>query len=1696
MTFQMKRLLPIFLLLFTGAAFAVNPIYVDTLYLGGGNNGTSTNPYQSMTAAWGAINSALASANVTVYASAADPTYTTAESEAPWTYGGRTDTSTHILTVDGTSQYQTNTNHAAAATWASTGVTLTPCTGQNCAQNQLTGILQHIITGSYPVQSANNVNACQGNLVFHGFSVPAIAGQIINLDYTHDMTIEWNNVTKIANSTNNTSLDNNGPGILVGPGQNGPCNASTSNVGGPDNVTVQYNFVHATYGECLYVGASTSDPPGGPGNAEYIANGMSCGTNCNTGANYVIKGNTFASCASWGAQGDGDDIKDGHANLQIIANTYDTSRPCSFCFASVITALSESGTLVTGTTANPPATGTNNIKIVGAPTGYNGTWSVSFSNATTFQFTAGSSGLGSCSSGTCGIVNEPGTSNPCTNTNLPGGGTIGPPGPGCDGQGIPMESGALIAGNFFQQPGHNAISITASWNNGAGRAALAVLNNGITNVNSGYGHNAGVDQQTPGGICTSSWPCWGAFTVYNNSIYSTTDPCIEIESGNTSSGGAAEATIKNNIASTCGSGGITGGALILAHDYNDCYNTTSCPSETHGITSNPQFVNTSSPYLDTNFKLQSGSAAKGAGTNLTSVTQLDTDYFGVARPSSGNWDIGFDEASSGATTAAPTFSLTAGTYSASQTNTMTSTTTGATIIYTVDGTTPATSSGTCTPTGTGTAVANGFGLTVNATETVEAIACLIPNANSSTTSAAYILQGSAPTFTPGAGTYTGSQSVTFNQAQSLNMCGTTNGATPSSDGAGNCVIGAQYAGAVGVATSETIKAIAMNAGWTDSSVASAAYVINYTVSVSLSGSGSVSSSPGGISCPSMCSAAFVSGVTVTLTASPSGGNIFTGWTGGGCSGTGTCVITVTAAQSVTATFTPTSTFTLSVNVSGNSGSGTITSSPAGINCTSAGGGGCSASFSSGATVTLSAAPASGYFLAGWDNCPGFPATCALTISGAISTGATFYQMDPSLPTTWVNPFEADGLQANRTFGSPLWSYELQLPNTWKSAVPAGCTFHTPYWTGTPTFSGLQSAVNDIEACRTSGAYGIALDIPPGNFYSTTTALGLIIPQTNSATSTNFLVLRSTQDANLPNGRVVCAHGFEDNLSTSLDIGLNNPDCTGQNMYYELGPVCTGTTPTAACSPTNVGTITGRTTLSVNTTTLAAITSTGSQCVALANGFVAAGVSLVVDAGGNQETVTTTSAANQNGACGNFTKTHTSGVPATFCANGCTYTLANGLVINTAQYNDLQYLWQVSSSGATPVAVSFCNTNAITPLVTPTCGSAIGPDHWLIEDMAASMAVGNKGLNFIVNMADHSKLASENATHIDFRKVWSHGDWTSTITGANAVSGAFNLSSCVYCSLLDSQISQIMSPARECHGITPNGTTYKIDHNWIEGCSIPMIPGGYANTAGPSIPGWVPFNDVEVRRNRLTYPFAWLGLSPITNNLNWTSGFAAFRKNGLEQKEGQRLLIAGNIIENVDNSGLQNGTIRVANVWNASGGTPGSNYQAVLTDVTETNNIYRNACNGLEVDDSSRNIGGVGLPLQRMAFNNNLMYGAGHISPGCATANDEGISLESALNQWQGTMTEVAPGQAQFSAGCSVFQGGCIGQIASIATGNTCSAPGTYALTFTGGTQIPGGQKPSASAVCTGSPTVNGDLDHLQSHALWLRLAFYVRSDGH
>jgi N-acetylneuraminic acid mutarotase len=162
--------------------------------------------------------------------------------------------------------------------------------------------------------------------------------------------------------------------------------------------------------------------------------------------------------------------------------------------------------------------------------------------------------------------------------------------------------------------------------------------------------------------------------------------------------------------------------------------------------------------------------------------------------------------------ATPTFNPPAGTYTSAQSVEINDTTPGAAIYYTTNGATPTAASTLYTGT-----------IPVSSSETIEAIAVAASYADSAVASAAFTINGptvAAPTFNPPAGTYTAAQQVYINDAATAaTIYYTTNGTTPTT---GSSI----YNGAINVAASETIEAIAAEPGYVSSPVASASYTIH------------------------------------------------------------------------------------------------------------------------------------------------------------------------------------------------------------------------------------------------------------------------------------------------------------------------------------------------------------------------------------------------------------------------------------------------------------------------------------------------------------------------------------------------------------------------------------------------------------------------------------------------------------------------------------------------------------------------------------------------------------------------------------------------------------------------------------------------------------------------------------------------------
>lgn len=221
---------------------------------------------------------------------------------------------------------------------------------------------------------------------------------------------------------------------------------------------------------------------------------------------------------------------------------------------------------------------------------------------------------------------------------------------------------------------------------------------------------------------------------------------------------------------------------------------------------------------------------------------------------------------------------------------------------------------------------------------------------------------------------------------------------------------------------------------TVATTAGAEFMTTYSLSILIDGTGSgrITSVPAGVDCTVNCFASFVSGTTVTLTATPNVGSVFAGWSPPpfpptDCVGSQTqCTLTMSGGRIARARFNvaPPPMFRLDVFLAGNA-QGTVTGSPGGINCP----GVCSGDYAVGTTVDLQAAAMSGSTFTHWSgSCSGTVPTCAVTMDMARSAHAHF-QTAPRV----LNVFLTGG-GSGRIASVPTG---IDCPGTCSASFPSG-----------------------------------------------------------------------------------------------------------------------------------------------------------------------------------------------------------------------------------------------------------------------------------------------------------------------------------------------------------------------------------------------------------------------------------------------------------------------------------------------------------------------------------------------------------------------------------------------------------------------------------------------------------------------------------
>lgn len=148
------------------------------------------------------------------------------------------------------------------------------------------------------------------------------------------------------------------------------------------------------------------------------------------------------------------------------------------------------------------------------------------------------------------------------------------------------------------------------------------------------------------------------------------------------------------------------------------------------------------------------------------------------------------------------------------------------------------------------------------------------------------------------------RSLSLSEVQDLYTLGITSGQAVSgvcSSMVNSCVAGT-FSDLIDSSGDELWSCVGLYGGTTASCAKSIiSPLLTYTLTTSKSGTGTGTISGTGINCGSDCSETLTSGTQITLSATPTTGSTFTGWSGA-CSGTGVCTVTLDAVKTVVAGF--------------------------------------------------------------------------------------------------------------------------------------------------------------------------------------------------------------------------------------------------------------------------------------------------------------------------------------------------------------------------------------------------------------------------------------------------------------------------------------------------------------------------------------------------------------------------------------------------------------------------------------------------------------------------------------------------------------------------------------------------------------------------------------------------------------------------
>jgi len=613
-------------------------------------------------------------------------------------------------------------------------------------------------------------------------------------------------------------------------------------------------------------------------------------------------------------------------------------------------------------------------------------------------------------------------------------------------------------------------------------------------------------------------------------------------------------------------------------------------------------------------------------------------------------------------------------------------------------------------------------------------------------------------------------------------------------------------------------------------------------------------------------------------------------------------------------------------------------------------------------------------------------------TGTTRIGGLPAQGAVQLPQNWVN--------ANERVGTT--SHTISFPATGTGGGwTCGATNYGPYTAGSQ--ASLQQAINDAESCRTANGSGTAINIPAGALYSA--GPGLTLPQTSGDVSSNFIVLNSTTP--LPAGQTVCAHGIQDNVSASTQPGMRNPGCNGTNVSYQLG--------------TTVTTVSGAFTLANGTATN---TSAYNDIASM----------YTIEYTGSGQSALSTAAPDGNGIAPH----HYAILNGEFRPQAGLTSAGNIIQFGTGPETALSQLPQHIHLAYSYIHGDWADAPVSGGVATGTAVGANSISSDIVTGCVQCSVMYNYGDKSLRPNTEGHFVFTNLGSQLKFAHNWfegqSIGNFSGGYSSAIAIPNYFpaqdvedrgNRYTYPYSWLLAAGASIIR--AIQEHG-TGTGSGYVVNDvitvvqtGASGGTGTVTSVGSGGTITGVSVSGagtgYAIANNLAVTGGSGTGGTVDILTGYFPNN--GTGGFA--RKNCHESKVGARVLIDGNICENVDFTGAQ-GILLSAKTDNMSTGMAGvsGNYGFQTVDFTITHNVFRNSCNGSHImagsGASAGNGGGIAYHPQRFDVEQNLTYGISVTNPGCGSllqsGPQKGWTLATVFYTWSGvTLTENSAGTA-------------------------------------------------------------------------------------